>query len=57
MGNNFGAPGDTRQQRDIVMTALAMLETVSLGGELRDYSTDWQQPFEFAPGGQKASAG
>lgn len=58
MGNNFGAPGDTETQTDILKTALAMIHEVSEGGVLEDYPTRWEVPFEFAPGGSmRAAAG
>ena len=53
MGNNFGRPGDVAMQADILRTALAMIHSVAEGGELADYPTTWDEPFEFNPGGNR----
>lgn len=50
MGNNFGAPGDVKMQRDILLTALAMIHDPAAAGQLVDYPTTWAQPFAYAPG-------
>ncbi len=56
MGNNFGRPGDIPMQLDILRTALGMLDSVTEGGTLIDYPTTWDEPFEFAPGGNASGA-
>ncbi|MDA1076820.1 MAG: hypothetical protein O3A63_19020 [Proteobacteria bacterium] len=53
MGNNFGAQGDSAMQTDILRTALAMIVNTEVGGELKDYPTNWAKPFQFAPGGAR----
>ena len=50
MGNNFGAPGDTEMQADILRTALGMIHGVERGGELADYPSEWPELFEYGPG-------
>jgi D-proline reductase (dithiol) PrdB len=44
-GNNFGAPGDTATQLDILRTALSLLETAEEGGTQVDMPTNWPEPF------------
>ena len=56
MGNNFGRPGDTKMQLDILRTALGMLDSVTQGGTLLDYPGTWSDQFEFAPGGNTSAA-
>lgn len=56
MGNNFGRPGDSAMQADILRTALAMIHGVEEGATLVDYPTTWDEAFEFAPGGVSAPA-
>jgi D-proline reductase (dithiol) PrdB len=41
MGNAFGRPGDTNQQRQILMDALTLASTASTAGELIDLPYDW----------------
>lgn len=50
MGNNFGAPGDSAMQSDILQQALAMIHDPQAAGTLRDYPTTWHTPFQYAPG-------
>ena len=58
MGNNFGAAGDAATQLDVLRKALAMIHDTKEAGVLVDYPTNWDTPFEFAPGGRAiASAG
>lgn len=56
MGNNFGRPGDVKMQADILRTALGLVHSVEEGGALVDYPSDWSEPFEFRPGGNRAEA-
>ena len=56
MGNNFGRAEDVETQTDILRTALGMVVSVSQGGALTDYPTTWDEPFEFAPGGNANAA-
>ena len=50
MGNNFGRAGDKQAQTKILRTALEMAYTAS-AGELVDYPIPWDQPYQYAPGG------
>jgi hypothetical protein len=56
MGNNFGRPGDVKMQADILRTALGLVYSVEEGGALVDYPSDWGEPFEFRPGGNRVEA-
>lgn len=56
MGNNFGRPNDVAMQADILRTALGLIHSVEEGGALVDYPSDWGEPFEFRPGGNRAEA-
>ncbi len=55
MGNNFGRPGDVAMQTDILRTALGLIHSVEVGGELVDYPSDWGERFQFLPGGNRSS--
>ena len=56
MGNNFGRPGDVAAQTDILRTALGLIHGAEQGGVLVDYPSDWGEPFEFRPGGNRSEA-
>ena len=56
MGNNFGRPDDVAMQMDILRTALGLIHSVEEGGVLVDYPSDWGEPFEFRPGGNRPAA-
>lgn len=56
MGNNFGRPDDVKMQADILRTALGLIHSVEAGGVLVDYPSEWGEPFEFRPGGNRAEA-
>lgn len=43
-------------QADILRTALGLIHSVEEGGALVDYPSDWGEPFEFRPGGNRAEA-
>jgi hypothetical protein len=56
MGNNFGRPGDVEMQTDILRAALGLVHSVEKGGALVDYPSDWGEPFQFRPGGNRVTA-
>ena len=56
MGNNFGRPGDVAMQADILRTALGLIYSVEEAGALVDYPSDWGEPFEFLPGGNRTDS-
>ncbi len=56
MGNNFGRPGDVATQTAILRMALGLIHSAEEGGVLVDYPTDWDEPFEFLPGGNRSAA-
>jgi D-proline reductase (dithiol) PrdB len=45
MGNPFGRPGDTAQQRRILLDALRVAVTATEPGALVDLGHDWGAPF------------
>jgi D-proline reductase (dithiol) PrdB len=47
MGNPFGRPFDTAQQRMILLDTLRALESVEVGGELIDLPYDWGEEFDM----------
>jgi hypothetical protein len=56
MGNNFGRPGDVTMQADILRCALSLVHSAEVGGVLVDYPSDWGEPFQFQPGGNRVEA-
>ena len=39
LGRPLGSPGDSKTQRNIILTALKMLENTKNGGEILDFKT------------------
>ena len=38
MGRTLGAPGDRAKQREVIVTALKLLETATLGGTMVEFT-------------------
>lgn len=54
MGNTFGRPFDRERQHAILLDALRMLETATVGGTLTDLPYEWDEPFDLNLGGSGA---
>jgi D-proline reductase (dithiol) PrdB len=53
MGNNFGAPFNSEQQRAILTRALALVhevQEVDQGGYLEDWQEQWHEPVVYFRG-------
>ncbi|HUA33018.1 MAG TPA: hypothetical protein VMA09_05395 [Candidatus Binataceae bacterium] len=56
MGNPFGRPFDTAQQRTILLDALSALYSINRGGELVDLQYEWGADFRMNLGSGYSSA-
>jgi len=45
MGNPFGKPSDSHQQRTILLDALHALDSIHEGGAMLDLPYEWPAPF------------